>query len=57
VRFLRAHGVSIVATVWLLLLIVGVGVIVATAAVMPPGLLALRYYISELRERIREGTR
>jgi hypothetical protein len=47
----RAHAVSIVATIWLLMLIAGVGVIYATAIVTPPGIVALRFYIGELRER------
>jgi hypothetical protein len=47
----RAHGVAIVATLWLLLLIAGASALLTVAFGLPCMALALVAYVSELRER------
>lgn len=49
--FLRAHGVALVATVWLLALVVGLGMLAAIAIGLPLMCVAFRAYVSELRDR------
>jgi hypothetical protein len=48
---MRQHGVSIVATLWLLLLIVGASALLTVAFGLPCMAVALVVYVSELRER------
>jgi hypothetical protein len=48
---MRAHGVAIVATVWLLLLIVGASALLTVAVGLPCMAIALVGYVAELRER------
>jgi hypothetical protein len=49
----RTHGVSIVATVWVALLIVGASASLTVAFGIPCMTLALVAYITELKERWR----
>jgi hypothetical protein len=51
VRFLRAHGVAIVATLWLLALLAGAVAVVVIAAGIPLMVVACWAYAAELRER------
>jgi hypothetical protein len=48
---MRCHGVSIVATIWLLLLIVGFSAALTVAIGIPCMVMALVAYVSEIRER------
>jgi hypothetical protein len=48
---MRAHGVSIVATIWLLLLIAGASALLTVAVGLPCMAIALVGYVAELRER------
>jgi hypothetical protein len=52
VKFLRRHGVSIVATLWLLLLIAGASAILTVAFGIPCMVLALIGYVAEFKERL-----
>jgi hypothetical protein len=49
---MRRHGVSIVATVWLLLLIAGAGAALTVAFGIPCMTLALIGYVAEFKERL-----
>jgi hypothetical protein len=49
---MRRHGVSIVATVWLLLLIVGASALLTVAFGIPCMTLALIGYVVEFKERL-----
>jgi hypothetical protein len=51
VRLLRQHGVSIVATLWLILLIAGASASLTVAFGIPCMVMALVAYVAELRER------
>jgi hypothetical protein len=53
VRFLRVHGVSIVATIWVVLLILGASALLTVAFGIPCMVLALVAYVTELKERWR----
>jgi hypothetical protein len=50
-KFMRRHGVSIVATIWLLLLIVGASAVLTVAFGIPCMALAIIGYVAELKER------
>lgn len=49
--FLRAHGVALVATLWLAALLVGIPPVVAIAFGLPAMGYAWRAYVAELRSR------
>jgi hypothetical protein len=51
VTFLRCHGVSLVATIWLLGLIAGVTPVLVVAVGVPCMVWAVVAYVAELRER------
>lgn len=50
-RFLREHGVAIVTTLWLLALIAGASLLVATSLAAVPVLIAVKVFVSELHDR------
>ena len=54
-KFLRCHGVSLVATIWLLGLVVGIAPVLVVAVGAPCMIWALVAYVAELRQRYGEG--
>jgi hypothetical protein len=53
VSFWGAHGIAIVATFWLLALLVGVAAELVIAIGVPPMIFAIRCYVVELHYRRR----